>query len=133
MRDNFLVLVCGSRDWRSQVQIETGLREAAAKAREFGRQMTVITGGASGADQIGEIVARRLGFEVEVVPAQWSTFGRRAGFLRNKQMIEREPDLVLAFQKYGSTGTQHTINLAEAAGIPCWIWRLTFEKVGDVE
>jgi hypothetical protein len=52
-------------------------------------------------------------------PAAWEAYGKRAGPMRNEKMIrEAGADLVLAFPLSGSRGTNHTISLAEAAGIP---------------
>jgi hypothetical protein len=76
----------------------------------------VIHGGAKGADTEAGIIATSLGHDVQMVRAEWDKYGKSAGYKRNKKMIEMQPDLVLAFSN-GSRGTQHTINLARAAGI----------------
>lgn len=112
------ILVTGSRNWKSPNPIEWELRN------EYEPGAVVHHGGAEGADRVAGAIAERLGFEVAVHPAQWSTYGRRAGFLRNKEMVELEPDVVLAFQVNRSKGAQHTIDLAKAKGIPVRGWRL---------
>jgi hypothetical protein len=72
---------------------------------------------------------------VERFPADWERLGRQAGYIRNRTMVRRRPDIVLAFQRpctsdtcrfndlHGSHGTQSTITLAQRAGIPTQIWR----------
>lgn len=116
------VLIAGSREWHYQQPIEAELRMA---YHDLGGQpLIVMHGGARGADRIGGAVARFLGFKEEVYPPDWNSHGKRAGFLRNRQMVEQVPDLVLAFQVNGSKGTQHTIDLAVAAGIPVRLTRI---------
>jgi hypothetical protein len=56
--------------------------------------------------------------EERAFPADWRGKGRRAGILRNLAMLDDEPDRVLAFQRNGSRGTQHTIDEARRRGIP---------------
>jgi hypothetical protein len=63
-----------------------------------------------------------LGVTQEIFYADWATHGRRAGPIRNAAMIKAGADLVLAFPLPGGRGTQHTIRLAEEAGIPVRIW-----------
>lgn len=55
-------------------------------------------------------------------PAQWikddGEVDRGAGFKRNAEMVAKGADLVLAFPHPAGRGTQHTVDLAEKAGIP---------------
>lgn len=46
----------------------------------------VVCGGASGADYLGSIWAMEKGYFITYFPADWTTHGKMAGFLRNKQM-----------------------------------------------
>jgi hypothetical protein len=109
-----LVLVCGSRSFTNAQRIQDRLIE-------FPRGTRFVSGGARGADRIAAEVARGLGFEVEVMPAFWregGAYNPRAGFERNVRMLERNPDLVLAFWDRKSTGTAHTLREAQARNIP---------------
>jgi len=66
-------------------------------------------------------MGERLGHHVEIFEAQWATYGKRAGFLRNVEMLETAPVpwMVLAFKaKPVSPGTDHTIREARRRGIP---------------
>ena len=105
------VLVCGSRDWNDFYAIRDRLAL-------LGSGTTIIHGQARGADMIADVYARQFGYEVREFPAAWRTHGKRAGVLRNLQMLDEEPDLVLAFQRNKSRGTQHTIDEALRRGIP---------------
>ncbi len=113
-----LILVCGSRDWTDEQPIRERLRHIIDAVPPEADEPTVIHGDAPGADSIAGAVALDLGFWVEAMPADWRRHGKKAGPLRNLSMLDRKPDLVLAFQKNASRGTQHTIDQARARGIP---------------
>lgn len=108
------VLVCGSRDWPHPAEIEAVL---AGLYRTSDGLAEIIHGAARGADRIAADCARSLGLAVTAFPADWDRYGKRAGFLRNLQMLDQAPDLVIAFQWNGSRGTQHTIDEARRRGI----------------
>ena len=107
------ILVCGSRDWTDEGPIADRLATLAPDG-----SATLIHGAARGADTIASNVADLLGWAVHPFPADWDRHGKRAGILRNLAMLDEAPDLVIAFQRNGSRGTQHTIDEARRRGIP---------------
>jgi hypothetical protein len=115
------VLVCGSRDWPSHAPIWKRLDELLSTA-EGG--IAVIEGGAPGADNLAAAWSERVGCDHTTVRADWMAHGRAAGPIRNRQMLDLEPDLVLAFQCGDSPGTQDTIDEARRRGIPVEITTL---------
>jgi hypothetical protein len=110
------VLVCGSRDWDDYHAVESRLRHLNTMGN-----LTVIHGAARGADQMAGTAAAKMGCPVQEFPADWRGKGKRAGIIRNLEMLDQEPDLVLAFWKNGSTGTGHTISEAKKRGIRTWV------------
>ncbi len=113
------VLICGSRAWTDR-----GAVEAVVEQLPLGS--VVIVGGAPGADTLAEVAARAIGLPCEVYPADWGRYGRRAGPIRNRQMLrEGRPDVVLAFHANlgGSRGTADMVRVARAAGLPVWLVR----------
>lgn len=108
------ILVCGSRDWMDTERIE---RVVAG----FEADTVIIEGGAKGADREARRCAIGRGLFVASMPvldAHWKRHGRRAGHIRNHAMLDLRPDLVVAFQHNGSSGTQGTIDEARRRGIP---------------
>ncbi len=105
------VLVCGGRDYHDATTMEQVLSSFLEQGD------CVIHGGARGADALaGDIAGRVLGYPVHVFPADWHQYGKAAGPIRNKQMLdEGKPTLVLAFP--GGRGTQNMIDQARTAGI----------------
>ena len=105
------VLICGSRGWTDQAAIWDRLRNLPLDAE-------IITGGAIGVDTIAKIGADYFGLTSIVFPADWKTHGKAAGLIRNIEMLDQKPDLVIAFWDGKSTGTAHTITNAEKRTIP---------------
>ena len=81
-------------------------------------EAVIVHGGAPGADRTAGFLADDFGFAVEEHPAEWEKHGKRAGFLRNVEMLESGVDLVLAFWDGASRGTKHMIDEARKRGIP---------------
>lgn len=54
--------------------------------------------------------------DYEVFHARWKELGKKAGHVRNAEMIATKPDLVIAFP--GGIGTANCVRQAKKAGIP---------------
>lgn len=111
------VLVCGSRTWTYY--------EDGELIREFIDSLPantiIVHGDARGADRIAAACAFQRGLEVHAYPAKWALFSKRAGVLRNQEMLDEEhPDLVAAFTLniVTSKGTGDMVRRARDAGIP---------------
>lgn len=75
-----------------------------------------------GADLIADAFWRAQGFPVQKMPADFAGLGRKAGPLRNQQMIELGGYLAaFAFPLPGSKGTVDCIDRIRKAGIPLTI------------
>lgn len=85
------------------------------------RQITkIISGGAVGADSLGARWAENNGIEKIIYLPDWNTHGKKAGFLRNIQIVESS-DAIVAFWDGKSRGTQHSISEAKARNIPVFV------------
>lgn len=78
--------------------------------------VTIISGEARGVDSIATDWAICNWTDYKGFPADWDAHGRKAGALRNIQMLEEgKPDLVVAFP--GGRGTAHMVKIAKEAGV----------------
>jgi len=79
-------------------------------------EIQVVSGGAKGADKLGELYAEEHGYEVNQFLADWSNLGNAAGYIRNKAMAEYA-DALIAFWDGESKGTWHMATIAFNAGL----------------
>lgn len=88
----------------------------------------IIEGEAAGADTLAKLWSEEVIGPAEGYPADWRKHGKRAGPVRNKQMlVEGQPDAVLAFP--GGRGTDDMINQSRGAHLPVWaIKQVLFKK-----
>jgi hypothetical protein len=121
------ILVTGSRDWTdlSALTFALGWTYGHLQARGLGPAGAVLVHGAcpTGADAMADAVWTGQNMPVERHPADWDTHLRRAGFIRNAEMVALGADVCLAFIRNGSNGATMTARLAEAAGIRTIIFR----------
>ena len=104
------ILVCGGRNYENWYILKTVLDNFKCP------DMVVIEGGAAGADLLAKMWAQNNGIPCKTFFAEWKDHGRRAGPIRNKQMlVEGKPDLVIAFP--GGKGTANMVKQAEKAGV----------------
>lgn len=104
-----------SRDWDDYDAVVTALSDATRHLRS-GR--ITLVHGASQMDWFIAGVAYMLGMTLEAHHADWEAFGRKAGPIRNQEMVDSGADLWLAFIKGNSRGASGCAALAEQAGIP---------------
>lgn len=111
------MLIYGGRDFIPSHRSFAAFHDEVVFWQLVGTPITrIISGGAKGADTYGEDLARFWSIPVDSYPADWATHGRKAGILRNIQMLEEgKPDY--AFQFPGGKGTAHMRSLLDKAGI----------------
>ena len=81
---------------------------------------TVISGEARGVDLLGERWGREHNVPVEGFPADWKRHGKKAGVLRNIQMLENA-DALIAIWDVKSKGTKHMIDVATMKGLKVYV------------
>lgn len=114
------VLVTGSRLFTDRRRLDKVFHAFTKQFRSQGVDSFVLVhGDCRGCDRLAENVVLGIqGWSVEKHPADWSRHGRRAGWIRNTEMLDSGIDYVLAFPVGESRGTRMTISLAKKRGIP---------------
>jgi len=111
----YKILVCGGRDFNDYAFMEKRLNEFMNTYGKF----AIISGGARGADSLAVAYGRANGLAVIEVQANWDFYGKPAGSIRNKWMLDLcNPSYAIAFP--GGVGTAHMIKLLRAANVPVW-------------
>lgn len=92
----------------------------------------LVSGHARGVDTLAEKYAEERGIPIQVFPAEWKKYGKAAGPIRNRAMLEYAKEgtvVVAAFWDGQSRGTGNMIKQAKAAGAECHIY--SYEQGGD--
>lgn len=103
------VIVCGGRNYSD------GSTVARVLSSLDPRSLTVVHGGAPGADSLADDWCRTFGVAVDPHPADWKRYGRAAGPIRNREMVNAGADLVIAFP--GGDGTADCVRAAYDADL----------------
>lgn len=124
------IVISGSRDFNNYEVIESKILDIIGKLNS-NDSVEIISGGCRGVDRCAEMFAYRNGYEFTEFPADWS-LGKRAGYLRNKQMAEYASELngvLIAFWNMKSKGTKMMIDLARRYGLDVYIINLLDMKI----
>jgi hypothetical protein len=108
------IAVVGSRDYPDLAEVRQFVWEQT-------RDTVIVSGGARGVDDAAVKEAQRLNMPYEVYPADWGRHGRRAGVIRNQEIV-RKADEVVAFWDGKSPGTKFTIGFARSLGRPVSVY-----------
>ncbi len=106
------LIVAGSRTLLDKEWIYRELDRVTAN----GDFPVVVQGTATGPDKIGADWGRARGKVVYDYPANWTKYGKSAGYKRNQAMAEFGTHLV-AFYDGSSKGTRHMIDIARQQGL----------------
>ena len=121
-------IFAGSRDFGEAPEhrklIEKQLRNLVIVPYTDASKIEIVSGCARGVDSVAAEIARDLGYAVKEFPADWETYGKAAGHIRNKQMADyvSEDDFnyhgrLVAFWDGKSSGTKNMIDTATKMGI----------------
>jgi len=103
--------VIGGRDFNDYTLLQKSIL---SHYRGKGVKM-IISGGAKGADTLGERFAKDYKLDTVIFTPNWETYGKSAGFIRNQDII-RNSDHVIAFWDGKSKGTKNSIDIARKLG-----------------
>ena len=117
----FKLIVAGGRDFNDyRLAHQAIMALAENEYKDFG--VSIVSGMARGADSLGTRFARMNQVVLHPFPADWNQYGKRAGFIRNKQMGDFA-DGLLAFWDGESRGTKQMIEYMQSLNKPVHIVR----------
>ncbi len=79
--------------------------------------IVINSGHCKGADLLAEKYAKERGYQLILFPAKWSEYGRCAGVLRNREIVENS-DIIIVFWDGKSKGTKNLIDNAISLSKP---------------
>jgi hypothetical protein len=141
------VICCGPRDLEDYDLVEKAIEASGFKIT------LLISGGAKGADSLGEKWAKKNKVKIDRKPAEWDNlellgaeireryntwkkcqekYVWNAGFIRNSEMV-KIADACIAIQIEETSGTQDTIKKCKEKGIPVFIYPPQEAKVEKKE
>lgn len=104
------IAVVGSRSFNDYELLRKELIGIIVKL-PIDEEICIISGGARGADSLAEQFAKDQGYKTRIFYPEWDKYGRSAGIIRNRYIVEA-CDLLVAFWNGKSRGTNHSIGLA---------------------
>lgn len=120
----FHCLIVGSRGYTDYASFKAKCDALLADKTDI----EIVSGGASGTDAMAERYAHEYGYSLQIFPADWSRYGKRAGYVRNREMhsyISTFTDRgVIAFWDGSSTGTAQSFALAREFDNPLRVIRI---------
>ena len=110
------VIIAGSRNMQAS---DAWLIPEAVQRSGF-EVTEVVCGVAKGADSLGAFWAAEHQIPVKMFPAQWSVYGRAAGPIRNKEMLDYADGLIV-FIWNNSKGSANMLAQTKKANKPYFV------------
>lgn len=120
---NLAIIIAGSRDYNNYEQLKNISSALISMYADKDDDITIISGGARGADMLGERFALDNNYKIVRKSADWDKWGKSAGYRRNCDMAieakKYDKCLCLAYSINNSKGTSHMINICDKYDVPC--------------
>jgi len=111
----FKVIIAGGRDFCDIEELIKNADKLLTNIRK--NHIEVVSGGAKGADRMGEVYANMRRYYLKVMKANWDEYGKSAGHIRNREMGDYA-DALIAFWDGKSKGTKGMIDYMNKLGKP---------------
>lgn len=112
---SYTLAIVGARSFNDKETFLEGILQVLEK---WGRPSSFVSGGARGADTMGEKWARANNIPVTILKPEWKKYGKSAGIRRNTDIVAL-CDKVLGFPNKNGRGTQDTIRKAKKSMKEC--------------
>jgi hypothetical protein len=114
----FKVIIAGSREFNDYAFLKQKLIHLLQNIND---EIEIVSGRARGADLLGEQFACEMGYKIKYFVPDWDGLGKRAGFVRNRDMAEYA-DACVVFWKNKSKGTANMIDEAKKRNLKLRIY-----------
>jgi len=81
---------------------------------------SIVSGGARGADSLGEMYAKSNKIPYIVINAKWNEYGRSAGYIRNEEMAKVSEACIIVWDGV-SVGSMHMARIAKKYGLKLFV------------
>lgn len=98
------IVVAGGRDFQKYGLLTRVLIQHGVSTND-----EIVSGGARGADRLGETYAKRNNIPLKIFNADWDNLGKKAGVVRNAQMADYA-DEAIVFWDGQSRGSKNMID-----------------------
>jgi len=115
MKQRIRVVVFGGRHYENEANV-------LATLDKIHKEYTItqlIEGGASGADRHARLWAQINKIHYVTVPADWKSYGKDAGGIRNGWLLDLKPDLAIGFP--GGKGTANMIRQVKVRRVTLYL------------
>ena len=120
------IIIAGSRVFNDYETLKRKVDHLLSNTNEI--TIEIVSGTAKGTDRLGERYAEEKGYKITRFPADWNTYGKSAGYIRNKQMAEYG-ELLIAFWDGESKGTKMMIELAKESNVNTIIVKYAWDEL----
>lgn len=114
------LIIAGGRDFEDRILATTSFgnfEQEVWELKGLEKPFTeIVSGGARGADRVGEFVGRFYNIPIKQFIPDWDGLGKKAGHVRNREMGDYA-DALLAFWDGESRGTKGMIDYATKKGL----------------
>lgn len=137
MNNLIKIVIAGTRTFTDFDYLESKCieicRQLVSEGYILKKNLEIVSGCARGADKMGEGFALKHHIPFVQFPADWDTYGKRAGYKRNEQMAryaveDSELGVLIAFWDGESRGTKHMIDLANKYGLRVFVVKYNARK-----
>lgn len=122
------IIIAGGRDFHDYRRLKAYMD---CLLKPITDSIEIVSGGANGADSLGERYARERGYDLKRFTADWDRYGKAAGPIRNKEMALYAAEVtgvLVAFWDGTSRGTYDMITRAEEYGLQIHIPKYSRRK-----
>ncbi len=135
------VLIAGSRYFNDYNYLEEVVDDILCENYIYNNRfdrIEIISGCYKGADQLGIKYAINRNYQLKRIPADWDSYGKKAGPIRNAEMARylKKDDIngiCICFWDGQSKGTSNMINVANNLEIPTYIINYKEEEFNEEE